>query len=284
MADWKHLVLLGKQTLAKTLAGLSSSKVITCGELSAYGTTHLGRVRTNNEDSYVILPVAHERLLVAVMDGVGGQNAGEVASSIAAGCITNIVDKGVFDGLTEDASTWSSALQAMAFKAHRAIAVDARDNEEQRKGMACTLTIALVGSHAFAFTQVGDSRLYKHANGQLAQVSRDQTVTNALIESGRLNLEDALHHPDRNKLEFALGLESADNPLQPEEGFGALAPGDSLLLCSDGLTDMVEDTFINKQFNGGGNSLAVTHALVKKALSEGGKDNITVITVQRSKK
>ncbi|MDZ7783825.1 MAG: protein phosphatase 2C domain-containing protein [Halioglobus sp.] len=250
------------------------------GELCAHGMTDVGLERKNNEDAFLLLPLAAGRLLAAVADGVGGHRAGEVASKLTCETIAATAGRGLLDELDESPAIWSGVLSAMAHEAHRAIAALARENDGEYAGMACTLTLVLAGVSGFAYAQVGDSRLYRMADGSLRQLTRDQTVANALFEAGRIDKAQLAAHPDNKVLEQALGLQMAGNSLKIAHGEGELAAGNYLLLCSDGLSAAVPDTEIASILRSAHDLRAGSSALRAAALASGGRDNITTVLLR----
>ena len=244
--------------------------------LSIAMATHVGRVRQNNEDAHMAVPVkgmtgAH---LAVLCDGVGGAASGEVASALACTRLQSLAEEGKL-ALAADLSMRSTLLDMCARRAHNDIAEMSMAQREHR-GMACTLVAALADATHVGWVAVGDSRLYHYHDGRLEQISEDQTVAQALVHAGRLAPQDMATHPDRNTLQYCLGVERIDAPLQPQTGVLQWQPGDRLLLCSDGLTDMVSDTVIEHIMQASQGDACVEQ-LVAAALEAGGRDNITVI-------
>src|SRR5207245_1543039 len=145
-------------------------------------------------------------------------------------------------------------------------------------GMATTLTVAYsVGDHAF-IVHAGDSRVYQYRDGQLHQRTRDHTMAQALANAGRLNPEQLKKHPSRHVVtNCAGGLRTG---IQPELSTLRLADGDCLLLCSDGLTEMVDDPTIAETLRTHAQAEDACHALIDLALEHGGRDNVTVIVAR----
>lgn len=241
------------------------------------GESNVGKVRTNNEDALLIEPLPHGLILMLVADGVGGHNAGEIASQMVCDAFQQFIAKGVLEDAGDAPETWAALMLAIIHEAHRSVAEESLANEE-RRGMASTVIALIADERQAAWAQVGDSRLYLYRKGELEQVTHDQTVTRALVESGRLSEEEAQTHSQRNVLEHAIGLESSEQPLEPLSGTLPLQPEDQILLCTDGLTDLVANSEIAK---------VVKHAeiaadervslLVEQALAAGGRDNITMV-------
>ncbi|MEM0910162.1 MAG: hypothetical protein AAGJ37_04265, partial [Pseudomonadota bacterium] len=131
------------------------------------------------------------------------------------------------------------------------------------------------------WVNVGDSRLYTLKNKQLSQETHDQTMANALVESGHLSPEEVASHPRRNTLQYCLGVERQDRPLHVQTGSVAWTTGDKILLCSDGLSDMVSDGLIEDCMNYTSGEDTVFE-LVRLALSNGGRDNITLVVLENA--
>ncbi|MDM4722016.1 protein phosphatase 2C domain-containing protein [Micromonospora sp. WMMA1363] len=220
----------------------------------------VGLVRTNNEDS----ALAGERL-VAVADGMGGLPAGEVASEI----VIRILDE-LTPPPTPDEAT--DALRAVVSTAnqriHAAITVD-----PAREGMGTTLTAALLAGDTLVLAQVGDSRCYLLRDGALTQLTRDDTFVQALVDQGALSPEQARHHPQRSLVTRA--VQGSDTP--PAIGTLTVAPGDRLLLCSDGLSDYVEHDAVAAALTRYGDRQLCGEQLVKLAHQAGAPDNVTVV-------
>ncbi|MEV1328411.1 PP2C family serine/threonine-protein phosphatase [Micromonospora costi] len=220
----------------------------------------IGLVRTNNEDS----ALAGDRL-VAVADGMGGLPAGEVASEI----VIRILDE-----LTPptDPEPAADALRAVVSTAnqriHAAITVD-----PAREGMGTTLTAALLAGDTLVLAQVGDSRCYLLRDTKLTQLTRDDTFVQALVDQGALTPEQARHHPQRSLVTRA--VQGADST--PTIGTLTVQAGDRLLLCSDGLSDYVEDEAIAVALGAYGDRQLCGEQLVKLAHQAGAPDNVTVV-------
>lgn len=223
-------------------------------------SSHPGRKRRHNEDAYVIEPP-----LFAVADGMGGAKAGEVASSLAAAALK----EGGGDG--PDAETRVTELIQEANRR-----VFRRANEDRdASGMGTTMTVALVERGRVVFGHVGDSRAYLIRDGKIEQLTDDHSLVAELVRSGRLTPEEAETHPQRSVITRAVGTEAEVDvdtfSIEP-------APGDLFLICSDGLTDMVDDRTIFQAIEKHrGNLGEAAKALVVAANRGGGEDNITVV-------
>ena len=223
--------------------------------------TDPGRRRRRNEDSYVCEPP-----LFAIADGMGGAQAGEVASRLAAAALQEANG----DELTEE------RLVELIQEANRRVFKRASE-DAATSGMGTTMTVALVGEKSIVFAHVGDSRAYRVRDGELEQLTDDHSLVGELLRSGRLSAEEAEVHPQRSVITRAVGTE----PDVDVDTFTIPAlPGDLFLLCSDGLTDMISDREIFSVLEGEDDLDAVARALVAAANAGGGEDNITVVLFQ----
>ena len=222
--------------------------------------TNVGRQRALNEDSILALPP-----LFAVADGLGGHEAGEVASALAVDTLRDHAPRAV------DTPALVRAVQA----ANVAIlqAVDAGIGHE---GMGCTMTALMVEHGKAAIAQVGDSRAYLLRGRQLTQITEDHSVVAAMLRSGHITAQEARVHPQRSVITRALG---SDPNLIVDQFEITVLRGDRLLICSDGLTGMVDDAqiaaILNKQLDPHQGALA----LIDAANAAGGSDNISAIVI-----
>jgi protein phosphatase len=219
-----------------------------------------GKKRRRNEDSYVVAPP-----LFAVADGMGGAQAGEVASKLAAAALEE-TDPGSISGPEKVTSLIQEANRRVYERA---------SSDPATSGMGTTMTVALVESDGVTIGHVGDSRAYLVRDGKLEQLTEDHSLVNELLKSGRLSREEAVMHPQRSVITRAVGTD----PDVDVDAFTVSADaGDVFLLCSDGLTDMVGDDDILDVVERHHDDLdRATKALVSAANRGGGEDNITVI-------
>jgi PPM family protein phosphatase len=224
------------------------------------GFTDPGRKRRRNEDSYVIEPP-----LFAVADGMGGAQAGEVASRLAAAAFREFHDADDLDP--------EERLVAIIQEANRRIYERAADDSEV-SGMGTTITAALVGGTGLAIGHVGDSRAYRLRAGRFEQLTDDHSLVADLVRSGRLTPEEADVHPQRSVITRALGTDAQVDV----DTFTVPAENDDLfLLCSDGLTTMVGDEEIRDLVTRAKDLDQAGKGLVKAANRAGGEDNVTVV-------
>ena len=239
-----------------------------------YYMTDTGKVRDHNEDSVVITENMNKEILLTVADGMGGHNAGEVASSIA---ITNIGKR--FRELSsvgnkEDAINW---LKETVNETNVLINTYAIEHPES-KGMGTTLVLALLTDDFLLFGNIGDSSGFVLKNGSLHKITTDHTLVNMLVKSGEITEEEAKDHPRKNVLMKALGNESSVEM----DIFDVETDVDGIFLCSDGLTNMLEFDQIEKVLN---DDLTIEEKVIKliyKCNNRGGTDNISVAYLEKS--
>ncbi|MBQ9004537.1 MAG: Stp1/IreP family PP2C-type Ser/Thr phosphatase [Eggerthellaceae bacterium] len=220
--------------------------------------TDIGSVREQNEDSLVVAPP-----LFVVADGMGGHAAGEIASEIA---VTTIQE-------CAPAHADAEELGAAVETANRDI-IDAALSGRGREGMGTTCTACMLEENRLVIAQVGDSRAYLLHKGELTQLTRDHSLMANMIEAGQITPEEARTHPNRSVITRALGNDPATTPDLYEINVEA---GDRLLVCSDGLTSMVEDRDIEAVMNRQPDAQKCATTLVNEAIAAGGADNVTVI-------
>ncbi|MDT8901502.1 Stp1/IreP family PP2C-type Ser/Thr phosphatase [Anaeroselena agilis] len=229
----------------------------------AYALSDIGKVRETNEDSFVCQPP-----LFVVADGMGGHVAGEVASRVAADTVSA---RFAGAGGEEPTALLSEAIIDANDKVYRLAQEDS-----ERAGMGTTLTAAFVAGSVLYWGHVGDSRLYLLRGGVLSQVSEDHSLVGELVRNGSITADEALIHPHRNILTRAVGT---GDRVKVDTGSLTLAAGDKVLLCTDGLTNMVTDGEIAAALSRDGDGAALLAQLVARANDAGGLDNITAILV-----
>lgn len=226
--------------------------------------TDVGRVRDHNEDALAAVPLI-DGLLVAVADGMGGHAAGEVASALAVEGVRRAARN------TRKGESALPQLETQVDRAHEQIRKQAQDG---REGMGCTLTAAAIRPGKVEILQIGDSRAYLLRDGEIQQLTDDDSLVGEMVRASVLSAEEARHHPARSVLTKALGIgEVADFTLVEAE----VQDGDLLLVCSDGLTSMVNDDQIVDLVAAAKGVQAQAKALVAAANDAGGTDNITVV-------
>jgi protein phosphatase len=221
--------------------------------------TDTGRRRRHNEDAYVCEPP-----LFAVADGMGGAQAGELASNLAAAALRDEGSRGGGEDRVDE----------LIQEANRRV-YERQTQDSSATGMGTTMTVALVEDGRVAIGHVGDSRAYLIRDQRLEQLTEDHSLVAELVRSGKLSPEEAEAHPQRSVITRALGT---DPDVDVDTFSVETKPGDLFLLCSDGLTAMVDDTTILREVERNrGDLSAAAKALVKAANRGGGDDNITVV-------
>jgi len=247
-------------------------------EKNFFGLTDTGKVRDNNEDTFIAEMTADAGYVIScVIDGVGGYSGGEIASSIARECILQHLKSPLSDlsAIMKDAILTADA-QIMA----------AKQKVKEHESMACVLTLAVIDlqKNQFHYAHVGDTRLYLLRDKSLVKISKDQSFVGFMEESGRLTEEQAMKHPKRNEINKALGFGTGISQQQDyiETGVSPFLPGDLLLLCSDGLSDMVNKRDITDILLRNSELKTKAEELVATANKNGGMDNITVVLVKNT--
>ncbi len=246
------------------------------------GSTHVGMKRNHNEDNFLLLP---EENFFAVADGMGGHSSGEVASGIA---VQELAEFLKMTGKDQDA-TWPFKMDktknydenrlVAAIKLANARIFEQAQSDAKYRGMGTTLvTLHFVEGGAYV-GWAGDSRVYRHRQGQLTQLSEDHSLLNDYIKAKKLTPEEIEAFPHKNVIVRALGMKDA---LQVDVVRDAPQPGDVYLLCSDGLSGMVPDPRINDILAKTVDLEKAVHQLIDSANAAGGNDNVTVVLARWS--
>lgn len=222
--------------------------------------TEIGNVREHNEDSLMVTPP-----LFAVADGMGGHEAGEVASEIAINTLSDLAPEHA------DADALARAVVAANLNV-----IKAPREGVGREGMGTTLTAAILEGERLIIAQVGDSRAYLLHQGSLQQLTRDHSLMADMIEAGQLTEEEARVHPNRSVITRAIG---SDPHMQPDLYELNVDTGDRILLCSDGITTMLEDRDVEQILARASSPQECADNLVQAALDAGGYDNATAIII-----
>jgi serine/threonine protein phosphatase PrpC len=245
-----------------------------------YGLTDIGKERKNNEDTFIAQATADNKFIIAcVIDGVGGYSGGEIAAQLAREAILQRLSKPAGEIIPMMIDCFNQANQKI---------LDEKSRVKEHDSMACVATLALVDieRNQFYYAHIGDTRLYLLRDNSLIKISHDQSFVGFLEESRRITEEEAMAHPKRNEINKALGFEAnlVKDSDYIETGQSPFLPGDMLLLCSDGLTDMVASADIAGIIRLDGSSLKDKgYQLINAANTKGGKDNITVVLVKNNK-
>ncbi len=244
--------------------------------LEVAAASDVGLVRSSNQDVALayLSPEIPSRALLLVADGMGGHLAGHLASQIAAQTLFAYFQS-FLDGVTrgEEDLTLSEQLEQAIKAANRAIRQYACEHPEEAGDMGSTLTCALIDGNVAIIANVGDSRAYHFSQGTLHQVSQDHSLVAELIREGELPAEALLFHPQRNVITRALGVEE---DVQPDIWVRPISSGDWLLLCSDGLWEMVPESLMTHVLTTSLEAGLAVGRLLQAANERGGVDNIGV--------
>ena len=237
----------------------TNSNKNTAGQDISFGSrTDIGYVRDHNEDSLIIIPP-----LFAVADGMGGHEAGEIASEITVNTLAELAPSHL------DAEGLTAAVDAANYNVMKA-----PRQGIGRDGMGTTLTAAMLEGERLLIAQVGDSRAYLLHKGHLQQITRDHSLMADLIEAGQITPEEARVHPNRSVITRAIG---SDIHMRPDIYELNVDAGDRILLCSDGLSSMISNNAIESIMRRQSDAQHCADELVTAALENGGADNVTVV-------
>lgn len=237
----------------------TNSNKNTAGQDISFGSrTDIGYVRDHNEDSLIIIPP-----LFAVADGMGGHEAGEIASEITVNTLAELAPSHL------DAEGLTAAVEAANYNVMKA-----PRQGIGRDGMGTTLTAAMLEGERLLIAQVGDSRAYLLHKGHLQQITRDHSLMADLIEAGQITPEEARVHPNRSAITRAIG---SDIHMRPDIYELNVDAGDRILLCSDGLSSMISNNAIESIMRRQSDAQHCADELVTAALENGGADNVTVV-------
>lgn len=243
--------------------------------MKSFCMTDTGKVREHNEDSVIVVRNKNNDYLLAVADGMGGHSAGEVASSIAISYLGKHFQESFIDMDKEKAIEW---LRNSTTEINRMI-LNYADEHPESKGMGSTLVVGICTKYYILFGNIGDSSGFAVKNNKLHKVTYDHTLVNLLVTAGELTKEEAKNHPKKNVLMKALG---ATNPIDIDI-FDCDMDVSEIFLCSDGLTNMLEEDQIQKVLLSDDTIEDKVNRLISKANNRGGLDNISIAYLIRNK-
>ena len=241
--------------------------------MTVIGKTDIGVVRNTNQDSFLCEKLTDEIAYAVVCDGMGGANGGEVASEVAAKEIFGALKSGIRKDMTERSA--ELLFKTAIYNANKAV-FNRSQTDKALLGMGTTAVAAIATDNCFYYAHVGDSRIYLAENGKLRHLTKDHSVVQSLVENGQLTEEEALLYPNRNIITRAIGVRE-----EVEIDFNTCRRenDDILLLCTDGLTNFVDDDSIYKIITENDPCDALT-LLINAANENGGKDNITAVIIK----
>jgi len=247
--------------------------------MELWGITDSGKVRKHNQDVFQTLSNDDKNIAVLVVcDGMGGANAGDIASELAADAFTDLMKNKIDeigDKYTQDdiASIMVDAVQ----EANKVVFIKSQEKEEF-SGMGTTLTAAVSTGDGEVVVNVGDSRLYHVTKRRITQITRDHSVVEDMIERGEITRNEARRHSSRNLITRALGTGMYE---PPDVFYLKMKPDEAIILCSDGLTEVVLDSEIQTELQRGATVRESCETLVDMALDRGAPDNVTVVILRK---
>ncbi|MDA1475587.1 Stp1/IreP family PP2C-type Ser/Thr phosphatase [Bacillus changyiensis] len=236
--------------------------------------TDKGKIRQHNEDDAGIFTKTEELVLAVVCDGMGGHLAGDVASKMAVSTLRDIWEQAeTIPSTPADSEAWLiEQIAAVNQKLH-----DHSRTYQECQGMGTTVVSVLYTGKSLTVAHIGDSRCYLLHESSFTQLTEDHSLVNELVKTGSISKEDAQHHPRKNVLTKALGTEPT---VTVEARSFEVEPGDQILLCSDGLTNKVDDLKLKEVLHASISIENTAEQLVQMANDNGGDDNITVVLLE----
>lgn len=237
------------------------------------GLTDTGRVRAGNEDAWA---VDESQGLYIVADGMGGHNAGEIAARLVVESLPKLMQKRGSSILPRTSAATARRLRSAVSRLSRDVYAQAM-TQPQLYGMGATVVAAMIHGDEAIVVHMGDSRAYLVRDGRIRLLTRDHSIIQVLLDAGHITPEQALYHPDRNRITASIGMPGDPSP---DSKRVHLRTGDKLLLCSDGLANMVDDLHICQIVDKTETPDAICRALVDAANAAGGDDNITAVVME----
>ena len=239
-----------------------------------FAKSDIGKIREQNQDYYYIPSSDSDLKLYILADGMGGCNAGDIASKLAIKCAKSYIENNFLDTPKDKESLVQLIGSSMEY-ANMVIYEKSLENKQNFEGMGTTLEICLIYNNKAYIGHIGDSRVYRIRKGLIRQLTQDHSYVQTLVKEGTITKEQAKNHPKKNMLVKALGCNAFVEPDIMVRGF---QKEDTIVICSDGLTNMVSEkeifNMVNKNFE------MAPKELVDLANENGGFDNITVITIK----
>lgn len=235
-----------------------------------YSKTDIGAVRKSNQDAFAAGELKNGMVWSVVCDGMGGANGGEIAGQTAVKTISDFILSSYHSGMNENSirNMLTSAVETANIKIY-----DLAQTDKQLKGMGTTVVAVIVDNEKAHIVHAGDSRMYIVRKGAAMQITKDHSVVQKMVESGKITAEEAKIHPNKNVITRALGINES---IESDYDCLSLIEGDIILICTDGLTNYVDIPTIESIISDGSLSLAPDR-LIGAAIEKGGGDNITVV-------
>ncbi|MBD3182576.1 Stp1/IreP family PP2C-type Ser/Thr phosphatase [Candidatus Poribacteria bacterium] len=258
----------------KILKDMFNRRTSKVKDIAYYGITDTGKQRDKNEDSYLLMPEAG---IYVVADGMGGHNAGEIASVNTIKVIKDYFNNGIISSMRQNRNTVSENLKRAVLMAHNEI-IDLSQQEIGHNGMGSTIALSFIYNNILHTCHVGDSRVYVINDTGITQITSDHSTVAELVQSGKMTSEEARLSPLKNQITQAVGTPLI---IEPEYNHTyRLKKDDMILLCSDGLWDMLSDNQIYIIVNRGKTLEKICKDLVYMANDAGGDDNITIVLLK----
>ena len=243
--------------------------------MNSCALTDKGIVRTQNQDSFYVSCLDDKNAAILIVcDGMGGARAGNVASDLACKVFSDSVRKAVERNVSD--KDLSDAMKNALGVANTAV-YELSCTDAECRGMGTTLVAAVARGELLTVLNVGDSRLYRISGGAIELVTRDHSVVEDMIQRGKITREESRNHPNKNLITRAVGTAQE---VRSDVFTLTIKKGDRLLLCSDGLSNMLEDDEMLEIINSGGSTDDAAAELMKKALDRGAPDNVTLVLFQ----
>lgn len=252
-------------------------------KIEIFGLTDVGLVRNHNEDS---IGNNHDLGLIVLADGMGGHRGGEVASAITVSTVLETLTaslKSIRPGDSDEYNGQNLHCMAVhdAIEAANTRVFNASKENDHYRGMGTTVVVVLFHNNRFVVAHVGDSRLYRYRNGELEQITHDHSLMQELVDRGFYSQQQAEQSLNRNLVTRAIGIEES---VAIDVAEDAVETGDIFLLCSDGVTDMVDDDTIKNTITNNAEDLEeIATELIRLSNEAGGKDNISVVLARALK-
>ena len=242
--------------------------------MRAYAKTDIGKAREMNQDFYYVSEEKNGMRLCILADGMGGYKGGEIASSLATASARHYIQE-KFDEIEPTTENIQNLIKEAMDYANKIVYKKSQENEELEQ-MGTTLEICIMYGNKVYMGHIGDSRIYRIRKNIIRRITTDHSYVETLVKDGTITREEAFYHPRKNMLMKALGCAGSIEPDVTAKGF---LPGDIILMCSDGLTNMIKEEEIYNIIND--NLENACNKLVEKANALGGYDNISIIIVKR---
>ena len=242
--------------------------------MRAYAKTDIGKAREMNQDFYYVSEERNGMRLCILADGMGGYKGGEIASSLATASARNYIEEN-FEKIEPTTENIQNLIKEAMEYANNNVYKKSQEKEELEQ-MGTTLEICIMYGNKVYMGHIGDSRIYRIRKNIIRRITTDHSYVETLVKDGTITREEAFYHPRKNMLMKALGCAGSIEPDITAKGF---LPGDIILMCSDGLTNMLDEEEIYNIINE--NLENACNKLIEKANALGGYDNISVIIVKR---